>query len=88
MYQSLIDALEITKMIGSVEWRNTDIEKIGVCLFLSRTGQLSVNQIIANGNGQVGNRVDVKLNSARINKRNQSIPDSETVITEKDDLSF
>jgi len=88
MYQSLLDALDITKTIGGVEWRNTDIEKIGVCLFLSRIGQLSVNQVIANGNGQIGKRVEAKTNPVRSNKHKQFIPESETVTVEKDDLPF
>jgi len=88
MYQSLLDALEITKTIGGVEWRNTDIEKIGVCLFLSRTGQLSVNQVIANGNDQKEKRVEAKPNLATANKHKQFVPVAEEVVTEKDDLPF
>ena len=88
MYQSLIDALDITKTIGGVEWRNTDIENIGVCLFLSRIGQLSINQVIANGNGQIEKKVEVKPNLATANKHKQFIPVSEAVVTEKDDLPF
>ena len=52
MHQSILDAVDITKAIGVVEWRNTDIEKIGVSLFLSRTGQLTTEQVLSNGNGK------------------------------------
>jgi hypothetical protein len=52
MHQSILDAVDITKAIGGVEWRNTDIEKIGVSLFLSRTGQLTTEQVLSNGNGK------------------------------------
>ena len=52
MHQSILDAVDITKAIGGVEWRNTDIEKIGVSLFLSRTGQLTTDQVLSNGNGK------------------------------------
>ncbi|MGD0590109.1 MAG: hypothetical protein ABSA44_04845 [Bacteroidota bacterium] len=48
MHQSILDAVDITKAIGGVEWRNTDIEKIGVSLFLSRTGQLTTEQFLSN----------------------------------------
>jgi hypothetical protein len=48
MHQSILDAVDITKAIGGVEWRNTDIEKIGVSLFLSRTGQLTTDQFLSN----------------------------------------
>ena len=51
MHQSLVDALDITRTIEGVEWRNTDVEKIGVCLFLSRTGHLTAEQVLSNGNG-------------------------------------
>ncbi len=88
MYQSLIDALDITKTIGGVEWRNTDIEKIGVCLFLSCTGQLSINQVVANGNGHIEKRVEAKPNLVITNKHKQFVPVSEAVVTEKDDLPF
>ena len=52
MHQSILDAVDITKAIGGVEWRNTDIEKIGVSLFLSRTGQLTTDQVLSNGSGK------------------------------------
>ena len=48
MHQSILDAVDITKAIGGVEWRNTDIEKIGVSLFLSRTGQLTTEPFLSN----------------------------------------
>ena len=48
MHQSILDAVDITKAIGGVEWRNTHIEKIGVSLFLSRTGQLTTDQFLSN----------------------------------------
>ncbi len=51
MHQSLLDAVDITRLIPGVEWRNTDIEKIGVTLFLSRTGQLTAQHCLSNGNG-------------------------------------
>jgi hypothetical protein len=51
MHQSMLDAVDITKAIPGVEWRNTDIEKIGVSLYLSRTGQLTIDQVLSNGNG-------------------------------------
>jgi hypothetical protein len=57
MHQSILDAVDITKAIGGVEWRNTDIEKIGVSLFLSRTGQLTTDQVLSNGNGKKPRRV-------------------------------
>ena len=57
MHQSILDAVEITKAIGGVEWRNTDIEKIGVSLFLSRTGQLTTDQVLSNGNGKKPRKV-------------------------------
>ena len=52
MHQSILDAVDITKSIGGIDWRNTDIEKIGVSLFLSRTGQLTTEQVLSNGNGK------------------------------------
>jgi hypothetical protein len=52
MHQSILDAVDITKAIGGIDWRNTDIEKIGVSLFLSRTGQLTTEQVLSNGNGK------------------------------------
>jgi hypothetical protein len=57
MHQSILDAVDITKAIGGVEWRNTDIEKIGVSLFLSRTGQLTTDQVLLNGNGKKPRKV-------------------------------
>lgn len=57
MHQSILDAVDITKAIGGVEWRNTDIEKIGVSLFLSRTGQLTSEQVLSNGNGKKPRKV-------------------------------
>ena len=57
MHQSILDAVDITKAIGGVEWRNTDIEKIGVSLFLSRTGQLTTEQVLSNGNGKKPRKV-------------------------------
>jgi hypothetical protein len=51
MFQSLVDAVDITKAISGIDWRNNDIEKIGVSLFLSRTGQLNADHLLANGNG-------------------------------------
>ena len=57
MHQSILDAVDITKAIGGVEWRNTDIEKIGVSLFLSRTGQLTTDQVLSNGNGKKARKV-------------------------------
>jgi hypothetical protein len=52
MHQSILDAVDITKAIGGIDWRNTDIEKIVVSLFLSRTGQLTTEQVLSNGNGK------------------------------------
>ena len=57
MHQSMLDAVDITKAIGGVEWRNTDIEKIGVSLFLSRTGQLTTEQVLSNGNSKRSRKV-------------------------------
>jgi hypothetical protein len=57
MHQSILDAVDITKAIGGVEWRNTDIEKIGVSLFLSRTGQLTTDQVLSNGNSKKPRKV-------------------------------
>jgi hypothetical protein len=57
MHQSILDAVDITKAIGGVEWRNTDIEKIGVTLFLSRTGQLTIEQVLSNGNSKKPRKV-------------------------------
>ena len=57
MHQSILDAVDITKAIGGVDWRNTDIEKIGVSLFLSRTGQLTTEQVLSNGNGKKPRKV-------------------------------
>ncbi len=59
MYRSLIDAVDITNTIEGVDWRNTDIEKIGVCLFLSRTGHPTEEQVFTNGNGN-GNGTEIK----------------------------
>jgi hypothetical protein len=67
MFQSLVDAVDITKAIGGIDWRNNDVEKIGVSLFLSRTGQLNAEQLLANGNGN-GKR------SRRIKKAEESTP--------------
>ena len=57
MHQSILDAVDITKAIGGVEWRNTDIEKIGVSLFLSRTGQLTTEQFLSNSNSKKSRKV-------------------------------
>ncbi|MGD1045100.1 MAG: hypothetical protein ABR936_07210 [Bacteroidota bacterium] len=57
MHQSMLDAVDITKAIGGIDWRNTDIEKIGVSLFLSRTGQLTTEQVLSNGNGKKPRKV-------------------------------
>jgi len=57
MHQSILDAVDITKAIGGVDWRNTDIEKIGVSLFLSRTGQLTTEQVLSNGNSKRSRKV-------------------------------
>jgi hypothetical protein len=57
MHQSILDAVDITKAISGVEWRNTDIEKIGVSLFLSRTGQLTTEQFLSNSNGKKSRKV-------------------------------
>lgn len=91
MYQSLQDAVDITKMIEGVEWRNTDIEKIGVCLFLSRTEHLTVDDALTNGNGCVKRQ-------RRVKKVEEIKPVSETIkeivpvtveaTAEKDDLPF
>ena len=93
MYQSLHDAVDITKTIEGVEWRNTDIEKIGVCLFLSRTGQLTVDKVLSNGNGN-GKRShrskkveDVKPATVP-EKVQEMIPVSAEAAVEKDDLPF
>jgi len=51
MFQSLVDAVDITRSIGGIEWRNNDIEKIGVSLFLARTGCARPELLLANGNG-------------------------------------
>jgi len=47
MHQSILDAVDITKAIGVIDWRTPDIEKIGVSLFLSRTGQLPFRPDVA-----------------------------------------
>ena len=57
MHQSILDAVDITKAISGVEWRNTDIEKIGVSLFLSRTGQLTTEQFLSNSNSKKSRKV-------------------------------
>ena len=57
MHQSMLDAVDITKAIGGIDWRNTDIEKIGVSLFLSRTGQLTTEQVLSNGNSKKPRKV-------------------------------
>ncbi len=57
MHQSILDAVDITKSIGGIDWRNTDIEKIGVSLFLSRTGQLTTDQVLSNGNSKKPRKV-------------------------------
>jgi len=57
MHQSILDAVDITKAIGGIDWRNTDIEKIGVSLFLSRTGQLITEQVLSNGNSKKPRKV-------------------------------
>jgi len=57
MHQSILDAVDITKAISGIDWRNTDIEKIGVSLFLSRTGQLTTEQVLSNGNGKKPRKV-------------------------------
>ena len=57
MHQSILDAVDITKAIGGIDWRNTDIEKIGVSLFLSRTGQLTTEQVLSNGNSKKPRKV-------------------------------
>jgi hypothetical protein len=57
MHQSILDAVDITKAIGGIDWRNTDIEKIGVSLFLSRTGQLTTEQVLSNGNNKKPRKV-------------------------------
>lgn len=57
MHQSMLDAVDITKAIGGIDWRNTDIEKIGVSLFLSRTGQLTTEQVLSNGNNKKPRKV-------------------------------
>jgi len=85
MFQSLVDAVDITKAIGGIDWRNNDVEKIGVSLFLSRTGQLNAEQLLANGNGN-GKK------SRRTKKAEESTPPApEPVPVEggkKDDLPF
>lgn len=87
MFQSLVDAVDITNAIGGIDWRNNDIEKIGVSLFLSRTGQLNAEQLLANGNGN-GKK------SRRGKKREEStpaVPSPEPVSAageKKDDLPF
>jgi hypothetical protein len=86
MFQSLVDAVDITNAIGGIEWRNNDIEKIGVSLFLARTGQLNAEQILANGNGN-GN----PKKSRRIKKAEPSTPpahESVPVKGEDNDLPF
>ena len=57
MHQSMLDAVDITKAIGGIDWRNTDIEKIGVSLFLSRTGQLTTERVLSNGNSKRSRKV-------------------------------
>jgi hypothetical protein len=97
MYQSLQDAVDITKMIEGVEWRNTDVEKIGVCLFLSRVGQLTTEQVLANGNGngkknlrtkkiEDAKPVDASINIEQKPKEISSVYAEATA--EKDDLPF
>lgn len=93
MYQSLHDAVDITKTIEGVEWRNTDIEKIGVCLFLSRTGQLAIDKVISKciGNGKRSHRskkVDDVKPVPETEKVKEMVPASVEVAVEKDDLPF
>jgi len=64
MYQSIIDAVDITKAIGGIDWRNSDIEKIGVSLFLSRTGQLNADQLLTNGNARKPRKAKLSPDSA------------------------
>ena len=100
MYQSLHDAVDITKTIEGVEWRNTDIEKIGVCLFLSRTGQLTVDKVLSNGNGNGLSAKSAEKRSHRLKKVEdvkpipvpekvqEMVPVSAEAAVEKDDLPF
>jgi len=87
MFQSLVDAFDITKAIGGIDWRNNDIEKIGVSLFLSRTGQLNAERLLTNGNGN-GKK-------SRRSKNTEEAPASATTsepaavgAEKKDDLPF
>jgi hypothetical protein len=46
MHQSILDAVDITKAIGGVEWRNTDIEKIW-CFVVSLTYRTTYDRTIS-----------------------------------------
>lgn len=87
MFQSLVDAVDITNAIGGIDWRNNDIEKIGVSLFLSRTGQLNADRILANGNGN-GKK---SRRTKKIEESAPPVPSPEPISVEgekKDDLPF
>jgi len=87
MFQSLVDAVDITNAIGGIDWRNNDIEKIGVSLFLSRTGQFNAEQVLANGNGN-GKK---SRRSKKAEESTSPAPSPEPVSVEgekKDDLPF
>jgi len=87
MFQSLVDAVDITNAIGGIDWRNNDIEKIGVSLFLSRTGQFNAEKLLANGNGNGKKSRRTKKGE----ESTSSAPSPEPVVVEgekKDDLPF
>jgi hypothetical protein len=86
MYQSLQDALDITKTIQGVEWRNTDIEKIGVCLFLARTTPVALENFFSQGMSPASVK---KVRLPQKTNGNEGVPIPELVAAaEKDDLPF
>lgn len=61
MLDSIQDAIDITRTISAIHWSNTDVEKIGVSLFLHRTGQLSAERVLVNGNGETNRNLEKRL---------------------------
>jgi len=88
MFQSLVDAVDITNAIGGIEWRNNDIEKIGVSLFLSRTGQLNAEQLLANGNGYGNGKKSRRTKKGEESTPPAPAPEPVSVEGEKKDLPF
>jgi len=88
MFQSLVDAVDITNAIGGIEWRNNDIEKIGVSLFLSRTGQLNAEQLLANGNWYGNGKKSRRTKKGVESTPPAPAPEPVSVEGEKKDLPF